>query len=352
MEHDSWKRVVFSYPDEIPTMISHEEKQYLYWLGQSVWGGVGAVVEIGPWLGGSTACLAAGMQVSGHNGRQQLHTCDNFIWRDFMAVRTLLPIQAGASFYPFFLENIQDYEMIVKPYVQALPDEIIEGDGEARNKRFTEDEQIPIFEGISQEFVEILFIDGAKSWRGMKHLLKVLCNKFIPGKTLLVCQDYKYWGAYWVPIMMSRIRKHVKPVHSTFNGSTVTFQLVSKIPNELIEGLEDHVMDMQADECLLEIEQASLLLSEWGDVLGAMNMLLCKVSFLSHQGEIGGAIEEFVEIQKSWPISLNLEQLERAREYLQNESAEDIARPIKLQLPYSGRRLLKVLGRIKRFLVR
>ena len=348
MEHDIWKKVDFLYPNEIPTMISQEEKQYLYWLGRSVWCGLGSVVEIGPWLGGSTICLAAGMQASGHDAREQLHTYDNFIWRDFMADRVPLPIQAGASFHSFFLKNIQDYEEIVKSYVRALPDEVIQGDGEASNKRFIEDEKVLIFEEISHGVVEILFVDGAKSWRGMKHLLRVVCDHLVPGKTYFVCQDYKYWGTYWVPIMMSRLGKYLEPVHNTFNGTTVSFRLVSKIPKELIEGLEDHVMDMGTDQCLLEIEQASSLLARDGDKLGAENLLLSKVSFLSHQNKVNRAVEEFKKIQESWPTFLNISQLERAREYLLSEKAVEIARPIRLKVSYFYHTLLGVFNKIKR----
>ena len=48
-------------------MLSPEECQYLYWLGRSAWTGQGDVVEIGPWLGGSTVCLAAGMREEDHS---------------------------------------------------------------------------------------------------------------------------------------------------------------------------------------------------------------------------------------------------------------------------------------------
>lgn len=349
MEHNSWKNVNFTYPPTIPTMISQEEKQYLFWLGQSVWQGQGAVVEIGPWLGGSTVSLAAGMRASGHDtAAEQLHTCDNFIWRDFMADRAQLPIKSGDSFYPYFLENIRDYKQIIKSYVQALPDEVIESDDEAGNKRFFESDEIPIFQGISHHQVEILFVDGAKSWRGTKHLLNVLREKLIPKAAFLVCQDYKYWGTYWVPIMMSRLGEHLKAVHNTLTGTTVTFQLLSEIPQSFIDALEDHVVDMNSEQCLQEIDQASSLLAADGDALGSMNVQLSKVSFLSHQGKLEQAVEAFEQIQQLWPNELNIGQLERAREYLQSERGYYIPRPPNLQKTYCGQRMKRALRRIKR----
>ena len=76
--------------------------------------------------------------------------------------------------------------------------------------------------------IEILFIDGAKSWRGMSHLLRIVRERIVPGTTLLVCQDYKYWGTYWVPMMMSRLREYVEPVHNVLGATTVAFRLAAR----------------------------------------------------------------------------------------------------------------------------
>ena len=81
------------------------------------------------------------------------------------------------------------------------------------NTRYSEGGTVPTFQGLDDS-VEILFIDGAKSWRGMAHLIGALSKNLMPGMSLLVCQDYKFWGAYWVPIMMHRLRGHVEVVHN------------------------------------------------------------------------------------------------------------------------------------------
>lgn len=160
---NDWKHVHFDYPDNIPTMISAEEKRYLYWLGSFAWKGLGKVVEIGPWLGGSTTCLAAGMRVSDQNSTKLLHGFDNFLWSEFMADRVALPIDPGKSSEPFFLKNIKSYKDIVELHRRALPDEVIDSNIEAVNQRFSDDEKIPILDDFTDGPVEILFIDGAKS---------------------------------------------------------------------------------------------------------------------------------------------------------------------------------------------
>ncbi len=119
---NSWDAPDFQCPD-IPTMITAEEQKYLYWLGAHYWQDVGHIFEIGPWLGGSTACLASGMrQRAGHPGNK-LHVFDNFIWREFMAGRAALPDSNGDCFQPYFERNLAAFTDLTAIHLQALPDD-------------------------------------------------------------------------------------------------------------------------------------------------------------------------------------------------------------------------------------
>lgn len=325
LEQNAWKHATITYPESIPTMISLEEKEYLFWMAQKIWSGIGLVVEIGPWLGGSTICIAMGMKASGHRSRKKLHVIDNFIWREFMADRAPLPIPPGHSFQPFFEKNLQEYHEYLTIHARALPDEKIAGDAAATKTRFMELEQTPLFTTLSSgNFVEILHIDGAKSWRGMVHLLKTLQYQLRPGSTFFVCQDYKYWGAYWVPIMMEKLRDYVTPVHNVLQATTVTFQQHTPIPADLVENLVDEVRCIPVEEGLSLIEKTSHRLAADNDKLGAMNVSLSKISFLSHQEEVNAAVDEFRKIQGRWPLFENTAQLERARHYLATEKSRHV----------------------------
>ena len=330
MEHRAWKSVRFAYPDAVPTMLQPEERRYLYWLGRSVWKGSGLILEIGPWLGGSTVCLAAGMRASGHDARSRLHAVDNFLWREFMAARAALPLEPGQSFQPFFTENLKDYADLVVSHARTLPDETIEGDHEATAKRSAGEPDVPALEAAPGEGpVEILFIDGAKSWRGMAHLLRIVRERMVPGQTLLVCQDYKYWGTYWVPMMMSRLGECVEPLHNVLGATTVTFRLARDISRATLDELEDHVARIPTGDGLALIDAARRLVLRDGDRLGAANLSLCRVSFLAHQGRTDAAAVAFKEAQMSWPAFVESGQLERARIYLRNEKGVAIGRPFR-----------------------
>lgn len=346
IETEVWKSLLYKLPESVPSMISIEEQRYLYWLGESVWTGRGDVVEIGSWLGGSTLCLASGMRASGYDGAKRMKVFDNFIWREFMSERAPLPLKPGASFQSFFLSNVSEYDDIVDAYRRALPDEVISGDHQAASHRFVEEDQVPLFERVGTDPVELLFIDGAKSWRGMLFLLKTLREGLLKDVSYLICQDYKYWESYWVPVMMCRLSEYVEPVHDVFNGATVTFRVGREIPASLLDSLPDSVDLLDADAVLEDIATAVSLLHEMGDERGAANVSLAKVTFLAHKKRVEEAVSAFNEIRSTWPPGVPAGQLERARAYL----AEEFGVPLKPVKMRSAPFVKRVAARLKRML--
>ena len=109
-------------------MISDEEKRFLVWLTAQRWTGRGHVVEMGPWLGGSTACLATGMRANPARADWKLHVYDMFVWREYMEERHSLPIQVGESFEPFFVENLREHADLLHIHNASLTDEVVERD--------------------------------------------------------------------------------------------------------------------------------------------------------------------------------------------------------------------------------
>jgi hypothetical protein len=126
-----------------------------------------------------------------------------------------------------------------------------------------------MFDGLPDAPVEILFIDGAKSWRGVRHLMRTLAEGFLPRKTLLVCQDFKYWGPYWVPIFVMTIRDHIEPVHDVLSASTVSFRLIKPVSPDVLSSLPDHVAELPRKESLEKICDAANLLERFGDIKSA-----------------------------------------------------------------------------------
>lgn len=325
-------------------MISAEEKQYLHWIGNQAWQGKGLIVEIGPWLGGSTVCLAAGMQESGHQTDKRLVVYDNFIWREFMSDRAPLDLQPGDCFHHGFRENVSDYSSIVDSYKLTLPDEIIAGDKEAESKRFASEEKVPMLESVAgNEPVEILFVDGAKSWLALKHLLVTVSERLLAGDSLLVCQDYKYWGNYWVPLMVTLLGDRVRPVHNVLAATTVTLHVDKPVSRETLAEFPDHIAKLDTEKAVKAIDQAAMMLAEMGDRAGAANVELGKVMFLSHQDKVEQAKQCFCESQKNWPRGVATGQLERARKYLADSRGVHVSPGLIVQ---ANRLIRKIARRI------
>jgi hypothetical protein len=87
--------------------------------------------------------------------------------------------------------------------------------------------------------IEIMFVDGAKSWPPMVRLLAETGPSFITNETLVVCQDYKYWGAYWLPIIVELLHERLRIVH-VLPENTLTFRVDAPIRgNEMPSHLDE-----------------------------------------------------------------------------------------------------------------
>lgn len=325
----------------VPTMISLEERQYLRWLTSAAWRDAGHVVEIGPWLGGSTLCLAQGARARCERVRHRIHAVDNFVWRPFMAEHAPLDLCAGDSFVAQFRAHVAPFSDLVAVHAASLPDEEIPGDPEARSQR--DHGERPAFRWDAREPVEILFVDGAKSWRGMRHLLAAVGPSLATG-ALLVCQDFKYWGCYWVPMILGRLAERLELAHDLAAGDTVAFHVRLPIGEREIAGLPDDVHAADPCEAFEALERMRAVLRRAGDELGAHALALSRVKFLAHRGDLDGACREFERVQAAWPALARAGQLERARRYLEESRGRRVA-PRRGRALADGARPLVALAR-------
>ncbi|MHC4421663.1 MAG: class I SAM-dependent methyltransferase [Planctomycetota bacterium] len=326
-----WRDTLLPDPG-IPTMISAEERSYLHWLAGRTWTGQGHIVEIGPWLGGSTYCLASGMRHNTHRGDRRLHTFDDFEWREFMSSRADVSLQPGDCFLEEFRKNLGGFEDLLVVHRQVIPDDLPEWD--VLFDRATET-GLDTLTWHDDEPVEILFIDGAKSWGSMIHVLRELGELFLPGATLLVCQDYKYWGEYWTALLMEHLSDHVSLVHN-LTWNTVTFRVTSPLSRDRIEALPA-LSQISIAEGLSRLDTAAARIGNTGDPLGALIMESTKIRFLAHRGERDAAREVFERLESRWPIGATDGNLEQAREGLARSAGIDLAPSMRTRTRSLGR---------------
>lgn len=299
----------------VPTMVSRAEQRYLFWLARTQWRDEGHVVEIGPWLGGSTLCLARGMERARPAAHHRLHAFDNFTWRGFMARFAALPLADGESFERFFRANVATQAARIAVHARTLPDEPTPLDAEATGVRGRAAPPLAPFAWDAREPVEILFVDGAKSWRGMRWLLAHVAGSLAPG-ALLVCQDFKHWGSSWVPLFVARVAEQLELVHVVRRGSTATFRLTRPLAPAALEALPDDAAALEPAGALADLDAMARWIDTTGDALGAAHVRLGGVQFLAQLGREREALARFEEVQGAWPLRGAKGQLEDARRYL------------------------------------
>jgi hypothetical protein len=178
----SWRSIELStHLASLPAMLGAEERQFLYWLGCEAYSGAGEIVDLGSFLGGSAACLAAGVQANGRaiEKTSRVHSFDRFEFADYH--RPFLPGfsgPAGASTLPEFEQNVAPYAPIVRAYV-----------GDICTQRWDRP-------------IEILFVDFTRSWQDHDALAAKFYRRLIPGRSILVHQDYIYVLCYWLHAFM------------------------------------------------------------------------------------------------------------------------------------------------------
>jgi hypothetical protein len=308
-----WASGSFELPSRIPTMITKEEARYLKWLTETFWDDGGHVVEMGPWLGGSTYCLASGMARPGGTSKYRLHVFDSFEWREFMGSRAPLQLEVGASFEAHFRKNLESFGDLIVSRRAGLPDELLSTDSSLVEYRAAGDapyEELKWREGP----IQLLFIDGAKSWTGMAHLLRETAASWLPGRTVIVCQDYKHWNCYWVTALMELLSGRLRLLH-VIEKNTVTFLVESRATEQELEALPTF------DEASFEVvsglvDAAAQRLSQSGDRAGAAILRLSKVPLLVHKGRSAEALREFRRQEARWLARGHERSLADARNWL------------------------------------
>jgi hypothetical protein len=317
-----WERVSIA-PSPIPTMLSREELRYLTWLGAEAWTGQGEILEIGPWLGGSTHALAEGVRRSGRGRAGVLTSMDSFVWKNFMGDRSGLAPADGESFLPHFQKHMEGFGGIVAPQRARLPDEMVADDPDAEDIRSTQVTDEQLFHWPPVRPIEILFVDGAKSYSGLRHLLVETAGCLGPEHSLVIFQDYKFWGAYWVPLLVEMLGEWLSPAH-VLRHNTVGFRVMTRASREQMEKLPSFDrLDWRRG--LEDLANAAGRMKELGDAPAAAILLVAQVRFLAHKGRLDEAVAALRRAERAWPAAAADVNLERCRAWLQRRLGRDLS---------------------------
>jgi tetratricopeptide (TPR) repeat protein len=182
----------------VPAMLENEERQYLIWVTAVPFEGFGAVVDLGPWLGGSSVAMAHGLRLRGKPGRVQSY--DLFAWEPAYMSSLATDLRQGDDFQPLFRKVTAAYA----DRIDAQRMDLMQGSWNGGP-------------------IEILFVDAAKSWGLWREILRVFGPHLVPGRSRVVHQDFRHSACPWLPLTCDAHPEVWRQAEAVDVGSTVTF---------------------------------------------------------------------------------------------------------------------------------
>ena len=220
---------------QIPSETSLDERRLLYRVFRNQWSGSGTVVELGPFLGGTTRAIAWGMRYN--KKRQQgatLETFDKFgsyysgeRLRAFVAPMVEANLMTSALAYELCekgdfeslfreIHKTHNYFELIRIHNAVLPDN---------------PEDIIASEAlgpIKEKQISGLFVDGCKSWASTVYVLQQALPKMKPGD-LVIFQDFGWHTCFWISSMVYALRDFL--TYQEYADSTYIFR-VAQTPTE------------------------------------------------------------------------------------------------------------------------
>jgi len=231
----------------IPTMLSKLERRLLYSLARD-YAGEGAIVDAGSFLGGSTAALLAGVRDrpepwSGPPvASYDLFQVDEYMVPKFFADDR--SVQLGDSFRPRFDAHVARFG--------DVPHVVHEGDITKL--------------GWSDGPIDVLFLDIVKSWEINDAVLRDFFPSLVPGRSVIVHQDYGWGDTPWIPVTVELMRESLVLLDWMEWGTHVFF-VAEELPAEL---LGYGVAGLELDRKVQLLEDAARRAEGW--VLGMLEI--------------------------------------------------------------------------------
>lgn len=205
----------------VPTMLTPEEGQLYHWLGRRARDS-GTTVDLGAYAGGSAARLLSGLALSG--GDFHVHSYDRFrssraFWARFLPGEPL-PEADDADLLP-----------VVRRHLAPWADHVTLHVGDIGQMRWTGGP------------IEILSVDAAKGSAMADHIAAEFFPALVPGRSVLVQQDYLMAVQPWLPAQMVGMRDQFLPLAPVPKVGMVFLCLAPVTPEALAAGRVDGLTD-------------------------------------------------------------------------------------------------------------
>jgi hypothetical protein len=204
----------------LPSMLTYGERALLYSLGRGVAPGA-SLVDAGCFLGGSTASLALGCAERESEPRRLIHSYDLF--RVDHSARThygglIGDLEIGADLRPVFEAVVGDDLL---PYVEVHAGDLLE-------------------QRWGGQPIDVLFVDVAKTWDLSDHVAHEFFPALVPGRSIVVQQDYIHEWLPWIHITMQLLEDCFERIAVVSGSPSVVYRCTRAVnPAELPRHLRD-----------------------------------------------------------------------------------------------------------------
>lgn len=260
----------------VKSMLSSLELSLLYALAKDYWTGEGEIVDLGCLYGITTRCLAEGAQlnpfVPNERKRARVYAYDLFLAEDYDWWSQQSPtVHAGSWFAEFLAVN------------RDLLDVIVPCPGDLLHLNW------------DQKPIEILMIDAAKSWQLNAWIVRKMFPRLIPGKSVVIQQDYVNFAEYWCALTMEHFSDRFEHIGFIYGASGVylntkpisdeeaAFEIAALSPSKKIA-----LMEAAIDKAPPSVREAmkttyAMMLTDLGDRSGAIRLLESVDINISHE---------------------------------------------------------------------
>ena len=274
-------------------MLSIQERQYIHNYAQNQYSGLGEIVDLGCWLGGSSVALVTGLQENPNLELRQkiIHAYDLFVWESWMDPFVVdTPLQglykSGDSFLPECQRGISQWEQQIKLYPGDL-DKI----------------------GWQGNDIEFLFIDAMKSWQLANSILTKFVSCLIPQHSVIIHQDFSHFGTYWIHLVMYRLRSYFEPIYDIPDSWSLVFQYKKNIPKDvLMQSYSLYSFDRDEINAAFEYSQELVSSQKRAQIIGAKAIALIELGdFYAAKKELEQSISDglsYADLQPSLGLGL------------------------------------------------
>jgi hypothetical protein len=222
---------------EIPGMISHNERKFLYQYAEKSFDGAGKIVDLGCWLGATSLSLASGLRGNNKNNitGKQIFAYDLFYWdesleKHVVGTRHEKQLKPGDSFVDLFRDYLKLYSDLIEPVTDLVKT------------------------GWNGDKIEFLLVDAMKKPETAKAILRQFYRSLIPGKSLIYHQDFDHYLTPWVHIIIYLCKPYCRHIHDVPGRGGSVFLLKESLPDSIYNldfmSVSDDVADSAFKYCL------------------------------------------------------------------------------------------------------